>query len=121
MQEILYCDGALSDGRYAVFLDCIVLADTVPMNTSAVSRHTVRQMYLDSISPVRFDQRARDSAVDGQNHPLDAIRSRRGVLHIEPILESSVCALARDGTQRIFTSTVTPVSGASSYQLVSML
>lgn len=136
----------LNNSRHSVVLDGIILSQTMPVYRRAIGCEAVNDMNLDSISldakleafnhvsdeltyPVSFDKRTRNGVVDTKYDTFIAIRGHGHVGNFEPVLLkvrliSKITLKCVDLVNMSLdkrTSLVTPVSGTSVYQSVSIL
>lgn len=87
-ERLSRCNGALGYGRYAIILVCIVLTDTMKVNTSAVVGKAIRHMDSDSVAPVGNDGRTWERTVDSKTNALDAVGRDSGVRKFKVVLAS---------------------------------
>ncbi len=81
-------NGALGNRGHAVHLVRVVLPDAVEVDRGAVARvmQMVRDVHLDSVTPVRDDGGSREHAVDGIHLAGNAIWGRRDLHEVEEVL-----------------------------------
>jgi hypothetical protein len=79
---------ALDNRRHAVLLDRVVLAESMPVDCTAIVLKTVRDMHNHSVTPVGFECWSRNGVVDTESYSLKAVWRNGHVGDIEPVLNT---------------------------------